>query len=262
MATNDSSGAFNRDGHIPPETLDGGDVHVWTADPVAYPPWRQEFAEAVLSADEMRQCRRFLRHKDQRLYLAAHAELRAVLSRYADVPPAAWRFDQNAFGKPSIQANIGVPSLHFNLSHTDGLVVIGVAACPDVGVDVEKVRRVDDLYLIAERVYAASEIALLRAAGENNVDRSFMQLWTLKEAFAKAKGEGLSLDFRAFDFASFSACCCESGYFTYDESAGAQWRLATRAAGPSHLLSVAHKAAPGPWRVTLMGSSFDSQCPE
>jgi 4'-phosphopantetheinyl transferase len=70
----------------------------------------------------------------------ARALVRSVLSDYTGHDPAAWTFCHNAHGKPAILQPAEV-SLHFNVSHTSGLVICGVASAGELGVDVEHLKR-------------------------------------------------------------------------------------------------------------------------
>jgi 4'-phosphopantetheinyl transferase len=144
---------------------------------------------ALLSPDERERHSRFAFARDRRDYAAAHALLRESLSRYAAVAPMAWRF--RAGGKPSLVADDGFPSLSFNLSHTHGLVACAISNGSDVGIDVEAVdRSIDES--VAERFFFETESADLRRCVSHERQRRFFELWTLKEAYLKAVGEGLS----------------------------------------------------------------------
>jgi 4'-phosphopantetheinyl transferase len=127
--------------------------------------------------------------------------LRSILSLYAGLEPEAWRFDANPWGRPSI-ANPGAPSgLFFNLSHKPGFVACLVGLGRDLGVDVEdlSVNR-PHLSQIAERYFSPSEAAGLRALPAEHQTQRFYELWTLKEAYIKARGMGLSLGLSRFSF--------------------------------------------------------------
>jgi 4'-phosphopantetheinyl transferase len=151
-----------------------------------------EDAVALLSPDELTRYLRFVFARDGRDYAAAHALLRTSLSRYAEIAPRAWAFRDEPGGKPSLVGATRMPRLSFNLSHTHGLVACAVAAGADVGIDVESVdREVDDR--VAERFFSAAEIAGLRRCRSAALRaKRFFDLWTLKEAYIKAIGRGLS----------------------------------------------------------------------
>lgn len=154
----------------------------------------------VLSSDERARHERFRFARDRRDYAAAHALLRTTLSWCTGDAPATWRFETTNSGKPFLPP--GFPKLSFNLSHAHGIVACAVTENSEVGIDVETIDRPADVERIAERFFAASERAALRALMEEGARRArFFELWTLKEAFLKAIGSGLGhpLDALSFD---------------------------------------------------------------
>ena len=127
--------------------------------------------------------------------------LRSLLSSYVGLAPEAWRFEANPWGRPRI-ANPGTPSgLFFNLSHKPGFVTCLVGPGRDLGVDVEDLSaNRAHLFQIAERFFSPSEAAALRALPAERQTQRFYELWTLKEAYIKARGVGLSLGLSSFSF--------------------------------------------------------------
>jgi 4'-phosphopantetheinyl transferase len=178
------------------------DVHVWllTA-PEDADEARAARARALLDADERARMTRLRRREDARRYLFAHALARTTLTRYApDVAPESWSFRANPSGRPEIA---GVPSsLRFNLSHTAGLVACAVSRGREVGVDVEHLfppRWGDEACLeLAASCFASAEVAALAAAAPDARRARFFELWTLKEAYLKARGLGLAVPLGAF----------------------------------------------------------------
>jgi 4'-phosphopantetheinyl transferase len=188
------SGGAREDGGAasgPPEVLE-----VSFARPEALDdPARRAAALALLTDEERERIARFHFERDQRLHLAARALLRRSLSRRAPVPPGAWRFRAGPHGRPEILAP---PSpLRFNVSHTRGLAMVAVVARRDVGVDVERIPEAAPLDVV-DRCFAPPERAAVRGAPPGEQGRRFAEIWTLKEAYVKARGLGLSLDLGAF----------------------------------------------------------------
>jgi 4'-phosphopantetheinyl transferase len=173
-------------------TLDPGEVHVWYEITEASGDLEIEEALAILSPNERARQSRFMFARDRRDYAVAHGLLRRSLSRYADVPPESWRFCERPGGKPALVGDHGMPWLSFNLSHTHGLVACAIARGSEVGVDVESARRAVDAG-VANAFFSEVENADLRRCA-SPVARAtrFCQLWTLKEAYIKAIGKGLS----------------------------------------------------------------------
>src|SRR5262249_14908767 len=134
----------------------------------------------------------------RREFVAGRALLRAALTRYADVPPGSWAFQNDARGKPHLVA--GSPALSFNVSHSSGVVACIVARKGRVGVDVESRARSTDPLDLAKRYFAPQEAEELMALSDGQQRRRFFEMWTLKEAYAKARGLGLGLAFDSFTF--------------------------------------------------------------
>lgn len=150
-----------------------------------------EYAE-LLSSDEKEQHQRFVRASDRCQYLIARALVRTTLSKYAAVEPADWRFVCNEHGRPEIASP---PSpLRFNLSHTAGMMVCAViSGSEDIGVDLEQVLRKVNLMTIAKRFFSAKELESLNILSGEERKECFFKYWTIKEAYLKARGQGMAL---------------------------------------------------------------------
>jgi 4'-phosphopantetheinyl transferase len=152
-------------------------------------------AEALLAPDERARIARFHFERDRLLHLAARALLRRSLSSCAPVAPEAWRFEAEASGRPFV-ASPEAP-LRFSVSHTRGLAAVAVAVEADVGVDVEEIA--DEVPReVVEVSLAPIERAALAGTAPTERAGAFTALWTLKEAYAKARGLGLGLPFEGF----------------------------------------------------------------
>ena len=148
-------------------------------------------ATALLSPDEHEHAQRLRFRDDARDYAVAHALLRRELSRGTATAPSAWSFDRGAQGKPYIRGPAAAaPS--FSLSHTRGMVACAIAPRDvAVGVDVEANQRDLDAARLAERFFAAAEVATLASLPEGAKQERFYDLWTVKEAVVKAAGLAL-----------------------------------------------------------------------
>jgi 4'-phosphopantetheinyl transferase len=160
---------------------------------------------AVLDATERDRAARYVFARDRIAFVAAHALARAALTRVAGGSPAAWRFTPGPHGKPAACCDEAVPvyatPVSFNLSHTHGHVGVAILPEPgrDVGFDIEPLDRRIDL-AVASRYFGPTETAWLSALPEPDRPLGFLRLWTLKEAFIKATGKGLSQDLASFWF--------------------------------------------------------------
>ena len=154
----------------------------------------------ILNEQERRKYHQFRLESDRQQYVVSHALLRMALSRATEgeVDPRCWQFTEDSRGKPMIAATAGLPSLNFNLSHSGRAAAIAVSSTCQLGVDIEPAVQTIDFDIFngmlsaGERAYLDSRPASLRRL-------DFVRLWTLKEAYAKLLGKGMSLDFTSFE---------------------------------------------------------------
>ncbi|HEV3197374.1 MAG TPA: 4'-phosphopantetheinyl transferase superfamily protein [Bryobacteraceae bacterium] len=150
--------------------------------------WRIRLDEARVpppTAEEAARAARFHFPILGERYLRAHGALRAILARFTE---AALEFAATPSGKPYLP---GVPELKFNLSHSHGMALVGVALEVEIGVDVERVRALPDYEAIVERYFPPSEAAAHAAVPASHRGRDFFRRWTRIEAVLKARGVGL-----------------------------------------------------------------------
>ncbi len=123
-------------------TLADNAVDVWYT-PAASPlrPDKADRYLQILTADERSRHQRFAQEKDRRQYLLGKVLVRSVISRYFPQEPQSWLFNADCFGKPTLANAPPDFRPHFNLSHTEGLVVCVICRNFDVGIDVEHVGR-------------------------------------------------------------------------------------------------------------------------
>jgi 4'-phosphopantetheinyl transferase len=208
--------------------------------------------ERLLSADERDRMRRFVRAEDAHLYLVSHAMLRLTLSRYVDAPPEAWQFEANEYGRPQIAAPECGKELQFNLSHTRGLAACGVRWRESIGVDVENSGRPNSGADVAAHFFSPQEVADLRAAPLAERAGRFFDFWTLKEAYLKARGVGLSLPLADFSIHLGGSGPPLGGVAPISISFAPQldddpawWQFALLHPTPQHALAVAIRRPPG-----------------
>ena len=219
--------------------LEPGDVQVWLAEPeLALRPESRRQMEAVLSPDERDQQRAFVSERHRAQYLVAHALVRFTLSRYIAREPASWTFARSRYGRPEIACASPVP-LRFSLSHTDGLVGVAVAHVSDVGFDLEGTGRLVDPLGIAGRYFAPAEIAALQALPTEQQRQRFFEFWTLKEAYAKARGFGLSLPLDQFFFEVGADGQPRVGFTADLQDAPDAWRFSLSRPTHAHCMALA-----------------------
>ncbi len=173
-------------------------VHVWFCNPllIGNEAKLSEY-KAILSKQETEQYHRFLHEKDRHSYLVSHALLRISLSKYVNVPASQWQFISGRHGKPELLSSSALPELCFNLTHTGGLSGCVISLHRRCGIDAENIHRKNKLNAVAQRMFAEQELAQL---DEKNIASRFYYLWTLREAYVKALGLGLSGSSKEFYF--------------------------------------------------------------
>ena len=226
---------------IPPDQ-----VHLWVVFDGDVPHGLLAEYRKLLTDEERSQEERFHFPRHRRQYLITRALVRTVLSRYSRKPPAQWRFIQNAHGRPSLRDEEGraASSLSFNLSHTDGLVVCGVAPELALGVDAECTRREASLDM-ADRFFSPQEAAALRSLPQGRQHRQFFDFWTLKESYTKAKGIGLSIPLDSFAFNSADAGSIVISFDASSDDSPGGWRFWSLQPSAEHIVAVCAQRAEG-----------------
>jgi 4'-phosphopantetheinyl transferase len=155
--------------------------------------------EGLLSQGEREQWMRFAFEKDRHCYLVSRALLRTVLARCLSTHPVALRFAKTSKGKPFLDHPNG-GQLEFNLSHCAGMIVLAVGDQRSIGIDVECNDCVAPIS-IADHYFTEQEVRALMVCEQDHRNKQFFDLWTLKESYLKATGEGLSIPLNSFGFA-------------------------------------------------------------
>ena len=159
------------------------------------PAGRLAALRAHLSADELARAARYHFEIDRQRFTAARGQLREILSSYLGVRPESLTFTYNEHGKPALVE--GEP--RFNLSHSQNRGLLGVLPGSEIGVDVEGVQRLVDYPNIARRFFAPGEVESLFQLPAEDQPLAFFNCWTRKEAYIKARGQGLSIALDSFE---------------------------------------------------------------
>ena len=161
-----------------------GEAAIWLADLDAADAGDR--ALAVLSVDEHERAGRFVFDTHRRRFIACRAWLRHQLSERLTRAPQHLRFEYGPMGKPSLAGS----ALRFNVSHSDRYALLAVAGV-EIGVDIERERPLSDMDALAERVFSAGERHALAQVPADRRGEAFFAGWTRKEAYIKARGEGI-----------------------------------------------------------------------
>jgi 4'-phosphopantetheinyl transferase len=166
-----------------------GEVHVWGVALDRLLP-RAELVRA-LSAEERARAARFRFSRDCNRFICRRAVLRDILAGYLDTAPEDIAFCIGPAGKPALATGSGAGALEFNVAHSDGTALIAVTRTGPVGVDIERIRPIDDAAGLVRRFFSARESALFQKLAPGAREEAFFNLWTRKEAWLKATGEGI-----------------------------------------------------------------------
>jgi 4'-phosphopantetheinyl transferase len=215
-------------------------VHIWLTE-LDQVPERLNRLWHILSADERARAERFHFNTDRDRFIVAHGALRNIIGGYLEVDPAQLEFKTNSYGKPSLSAEYQTADLRFNFSHSHSLAVYAITQGRELGVDVEYLM---DSYAgeqIAERFFSPQEVATLRSLPEHLQKEAFFNCWTRKEAFVKAKGEGLSIPLDQFDVALTPGEPAALLNTKWDLKEASQWTIHNLNAGPGYAAALAVK---------------------
>lgn len=178
-----------------PGELPKGELHLWKRSLAPSTP-AIEACFALLSPEEREKAQRYRVESPRSDYILTRGTLRSLLAGYLRRKPQDFSFQYTTYGKPFLADHA---DLHFNVSHSDGLALLAFVRGREVGVDVEKVRVQTDVLKLAERFFSARERQDLRDLSGDDLHAAFFRCWTRKEAYIKAKGDGLSLPLHQFD---------------------------------------------------------------
>jgi 4'-phosphopantetheinyl transferase len=212
-----------------------GEVQVWQASLEAPAP-RVAALFALLSEDERARAESFQFDHHRRRFVVARATLRRLLSGYTGTPADDLVFAYGPQGKPALA---GGRPLQFNVSHSDELAVYAITCGREVGVDVERLREVAGAERIAERFFSAPEREELRALAPAQRTEGFFTCWTRKEAYVKARGDGLAHPLDAFAVSATPGSPAWLRSTSVDAADVARWSLAGLPLGDGFVGAVA-----------------------
>jgi 4'-phosphopantetheinyl transferase len=173
-------------------TLSTGEVHVWRVEldmtGTSWPP--------LLSEDERTKAERFHFARHQRRYILSRAALRILLGRYLACPPRDIDFNYNSHGKPRLAG------LHqrikFNVSHTNDIMLATFVLDSEIGIDIESINHDMDCMALGRRCFSTLETQIMQSLPEHEHVDAFFRVWCRKEAYIKARGEGMSHPLQRF----------------------------------------------------------------
>jgi 4'-phosphopantetheinyl transferase len=201
----------------------------------------------ILASPELDRAASFRFEHDRNRFIAGRGLLRVILGHYLNANPAKLEFVYGGQGKPMLGGAFATTGLHFNFAHSEGLGLLAISPVGAVGVDVECIRPLNDVDRLVNRFFSPREIAAFQKVPVYERSLAFFRLWTRKEAFLKATGEGIA---HSLDQVEVS--------FLSDESAELLHL-------PRHLGQVAnwhsHDLAPASGFVAALVAPIETACP-
>lgn len=172
--------------------LRNGSAHVWSLNLDALVAQSNALSSVLSDNERVRAARfRFPLHRDR--FIAGRSALRQLLSTYLSQPPAELRFTDGVRGKPFLAPCPERPrSLAFNVTHSGPLALVAIGDVETLGVDVEALRRPPEMEALVRRVFCPNEAAVFETLPDELRTAAFFNLWTRKEAWLKATGEGIA----------------------------------------------------------------------
>ncbi|MGN7614485.1 4'-phosphopantetheinyl transferase family protein [Magnetococcales bacterium HHB-1] len=149
-----------------------------------------------LSDEEKKRAKRFRFEKDRHAFILSHGAMRACLAIHLKCAPELIQFKTGSHGKPALVAE--KTPYRFNLSHAHGWAILAISLNHAVGVDLEKIRRLDSLLDLAHRFFSVAERESLEKLSGSALKEAFFSCWSRKEAYIKQHGLGLSLPLDGF----------------------------------------------------------------
>ncbi len=178
--------------------LRNDEVHVWRAslDQSESCVYR---LQQTLEPKELRRAKCYYFNRDRMHFIVSRGLLRTLLGGYLNTEPREVSFCYGPCGKPELAGHTGRDALRFNVSHSSGLSLMAFTLGREVGVDLEQIRSDMPFEDIAERFFSTRENAILHSLPNNIKRTAFFNCWTRKEAFLKARGDGLSIPLDQID---------------------------------------------------------------
>ena len=170
------------------------EVHLWH---IALDEHRVESLHPLLNTEESVRANRFHFDRDRNHFTVARAALRKLLSTYLRIDASEVQLSYGEMGKPFLDGH--ADDLSFNLAHSGGRALYGFSRGRDLGVDLEIIREDFTGEDIARRFFSATEVVALESVAPELRKDAFFNCWTRKEAYIKARGEGLSMPLDCFD---------------------------------------------------------------
>lgn len=207
-----------------------------------------ETLRRTLSPDELERAARFRFDSHRRQFTIARGILRTILGGWLELPPAAVSFRYAEYGKPFIDGEI-----QFNMSDSGDRALYAISRGRVIGIDLERIRHLRDAAALAQRFFAKGESERVVRSAE--IERAFFTCWTRKEAYIKARGEGLSMPLDSFEVSVDPEDEPRLISATLDPAETTRWRMEALDPLPGYIAAIVYEG-PAP-RMRKVSLRFD-----
>ena len=218
--------------------LAADEVHVWRI-ALNRPIEDVQGLQTLLASEEISRADRFRFEKDRRRFVVVRGLLRVILGRYLDLKPGQLGFVYGDYGKPALAPAPATRGLSFNLSHAHELALVAVTRDRQIGIDLEHMRPIPEMEQIAERIFSPQEKEMFRALPGAEKLEVFFHCWTCKEAYIKARGEGLSLPLDRFQVVPILGEAAPLLSLDGDPQEASRWSLRKLIPAPGYVAALA-----------------------
>jgi 4'-phosphopantetheinyl transferase len=152
-------------------------------------PEKKDYLLALLNQEELKRLRRYKIPAKQDQFLCSRGLLKLILSTYVGEEPTEVNLSTNPAGKPFLPNQ----SIQFNLSHSKNMLVLGFGLFDHIGVDIQEEYPISNLEILLENYFSPEEQAFLDSLDPDLRQTLFFSIWSAKEAYLKALGEGFQI---------------------------------------------------------------------
>lgn len=233
-------------------------VEIWAAEASASEPGAlEQRCRQWLTPEEWEGALRLRQPSGRNQHVVGRGMVRKLLTLRTDVDPAEVVLDRGEKGKPFVVAPVAA-NRPFNVSHTEGMVLFAAVDRGAIGVDVERLSRKTDVGL-AERYFAPAEVDYVFSV-RNPEQRmeAFLRVWTLKEAFIKAIGTGLTMPLGDFAFEQIDALRPRVRMLNPNLTDAGNWQFISFVPTPGYIAAVAIRGATGDCQHDLRLQRFET----
>lgn len=225
-------------------SLDCPQVDLWCMDLGSFETADQTACLKLLNNAEFERYRGYKCHSARTQFLAARWLLRTTLSRYETVHPEDWQFEFNSHGRPYIALLHNIIDLNFNLSHTRGLAICAICFSAEIGVDTEFTENLSNLGDLAKFVFLPQELHQIELAKPEDRNLTFFKLWTLKEAYVKARGMGFAIPMKNFWLDVTDTIAPQINFTLPDFDQSKRWSFQNLYLKTGHVIGIASTCSP------------------